>query len=223
VKSEGRVRVVLVDDHRVVRAGLRAILDEQAAFEVAGEAGAVSEALGLIRAVSPDLVLMDMRLPDGSGAEACRAIKAEWPSLKVVALTSFAEEALVFEAVAAGVDGYLLKDSDDAALVAALLAVANGKQVLSPEAVKLVVGLGQRNAAARTKDPLGALTPRERGMIKLIAEGCTYKEVGARFHIAEKTVRNSMSLMLDKLGLQTRSQLVALYARSSDGPSSRGF
>lgn len=208
-----RIRILIVDDHRVVRAGIAAILNEREDFCVIGEAGSVAEAMNCLPQ-KPDIVLMDMRLPDGSGAEACRQIKAARPEVRVVVLTSFAEEALVFEAIAAGADGYLLKDSDDQALVSSLQTVFSGKQVLSPAVTQLVLGQGRTLRAPRA-EPLRLLTPRELCMVKLVSEGCTYKEVGARLGIAEKTVRNSVSLMLDKLGLESRSQLIALYTRST--------
>lgn len=208
-----RIKILIVDDHRVVRAGIAAILNEHEDFCVIGEAGSVAEAIACLPQ-TPDIVLMDMRLPDGSGAEACRQIKAARPETRVVVLTSFAEEALVFEAIAAGADGYLLKDSDDQALISSLQTVFTGKQVMSPAVTQLVIGRG-RTANQTRPEPLKFLTPRELYMIKLVSEGCTYKEVAARLGLAEKTVRNSISLMLDKLGLESRSQLIALYTRST--------
>jgi two-component system, NarL family, response regulator DevR len=215
--SGTHLRILLVDDHRVVRAGLIAILAEHEALEIVGEAGNVVDALELVRKTRPDIVLLDLRLPDGSGTNACREIKAVLPECKVVVLTSFAEEALVFEAIAAGVDGYLLKDSDDAALVSSLFTIASGKQVLSPVVTQMVLNRLPESAAALSRHPLRKLTARELCMVKLVSEGCTYKEVGHRLGIAEKTVRNSISLMLDKLGLASRSELVALYARTNAG------
>lgn len=209
------IRVLIVDDHRVVRAGIAAILNEHENFSVIGEAGSAAEAIVRL-SQAPDIVLMDMRLPDGSGAEACRRIKAARAETKVVVLTSFAEEALVFEAIAAGADGYLLKDSDDQALVSSLQTVAAGKQVLSPAVAQLALGRSPGRRELRP-EPLRLLTPRELCMVKLVSEGCTYKEVGARLGIAEKTVRNSFSLMLDKLGIESRSQLIAIYTRSTSG------
>ena len=207
------IRVLIVYDHRVVRAGIAAILGEHENFYVMGEAGTAAEALAWLPG-EPDIALMDMRLPDGSGADACRKIKAARPATKVVMLTSFAEEALVFEAIAAGADGYLLRDSDDQALVFSLQTVAAGKQVLSPVVAQLVLGRA-RNQRETHVDPMRLLTPREVCMVRLVSEGCTYKEVGARLGIAEKTVRNSFSLMLDKLGIESRSQLIALYTRAT--------
>lgn len=212
--TEQDIRLVVVDDHRVVRAGIIAILTEAARLIVVGEASTAQGAVDIARRLSPDLVLMDMRLPDASGVEACRRIKALQPPPKVVALTSFAEEPLVFEAIAAGVDGYLLKDSDDDALISALFAVADGEQVLSPAITQKVMGRFRSSGTSRERSPLALLTPRERSLLHLISEGSTYKEAGARLGVAEKTVRNTVSLMMQKLGLESRSQLVALYARS---------
>lgn len=220
MKSVQPSRVIIADDHRVVRAGISAILTERDEFEVVGEAETAAQAIELAARLIPDLAIVDMRLPDASGAAACRAIKLRAPVVKVVILTSFAEEGLVFDALSAGVDGYLLKDSDDEALVAALLAALRGESVFAPSVVRLVT-----RSAARERDrkagQLDALTARELTIVRLVSEGCTYKEVAARLNIAEKTVRNNVSLMLDKLQIESRSQLVSLYARStteSPGP-----
>jgi two-component system, NarL family, response regulator DevR len=217
MKAPAVIRVLIVDDHRVVRAGIAAILAENRAFEVAGEAGSIAEALTLCKELRPDLVLLDLRLPDGSGVEACRRIKSAAPATKVVALTSFADEALVFETVASGADGYLLKDSNDQSLISSLLAVHAGGQVLAPVIAQIVLAREAGPALARRRDPLKALTGREMTIARLVTEGCTYKEIGARLGVAEKTVRNGVSLMLDKLGFKSRAQLIAEYTRRGAG------
>jgi len=211
------IRVLVVDDHRVVRAGLIAILREHPTLEVVGEAGSVAEAVTRAAELSPDLVLLDLRLPDGSGTEACRRLKAQAAPPRVVVLTSFAQETLVFEALAAGADGYLLKDSDDAALVSSLLTVANGKQVLSPAAARLVLQREAHGTTARASSQLlQILSARDLAMLRQVAEGATYKEVAETFGLAEKTVRNAFSLMMARLSLDSRAQLIAAYVRATE-------
>lgn len=217
MNSTSPIRVLVVDDHRVVRAGLIAILREHPTLEVVGEAASVAEAVTRAAELSPDLVLLDLRLPDGSGTEACRRLKAQALPPRVVVLTSFAQEALVFEALAAGADGYLLKDSDDAALVSSLLTVANGKQVLSPAVARLVLQRKTHGTTARASSQLlQILSARDMAMLRQVAEGGTYKEVADAFGLAEKTVRNAFSLMMARLNLDSRAQLIAAYVRATE-------
>jgi two-component system response regulator DevR len=207
------IRVLVVDDHRVVRAGVVAILGDHSGLEVVGEAGSMAEAILLVDRVSPDLVLMDLRLPDGSGVEACRRLKAKGVESKVVVLTSYVEPNLVFEALEAGVDGYVLKDSQDGALVAAMIAVVRGEQVLSPAVTQALVEWGG-GAGRGSGGGIGLLSGRDLSMLKLVAEGLTYKEVADRLHLAEKTVRNAFSGMMSKVGVSSRSKLIVEYVRA---------
>lgn len=173
----------------------------------------MAEAILLVDRVSPDLVLMDLRLPDGSGVEACRRLKAKGVESKVVVLTSYVEPNLVFEALEAGVDGYVLKDSQDGALVAAMIAVVRGEQVLSPAVTQALVEWGG-GAGRGSGGGIGLLSGRDLSMLKLVAEGLTYKEVADRLHLAEKTVRNAFSGMMSKVGVSSRSKLIVEYVRA---------
>lgn len=214
MSSKDKIRILVVDDHSVVRAGLKSILDEQPSLQVVGEASSADEACLLAGKLRPNLVLLDMRLPDASGAEACRRLKEIDPAIKVVILTSFAEETLVFSALAAGADGYLLKDCDDDALVQSLHTICKGSQVLAPAVLNIVTGSRTKNAQ---KSGLEQFTPREMSILGHIAEGLTYKEVADRLSIAEKTVRNTVSQMLWKADAKSRNELIAIYVRSGRG------
>jgi len=208
------IRILLVDDHRVVRAGLRAILEDHGEFVVAAEAGGGAEACALAGVARPDMALVDMRLAGESGVEVCRRLKEMDPAMKVVALTSFAEETLVFNALAAGADGYLLKDCHDDDLVRSLAAIARGMQVLAPSVMAMVAGLRQRGAP---RGPFDSLTARELSILRLLAEGCVYKEIGFRLNLAEKTVRNMVCQLVEKSGMVSRNELIAQFARSDIG------
>jgi two-component system, NarL family, response regulator DevR len=207
-----KLRVLIVDDHRVVRAGVRCMLNEEPALQVVGEAGSAEEVLPLVQKTKPNLVLLDMRLPDQSGAEVCRRIKQFNPSIKVVILTSFAEARLVFAALAAGADGYLLKDCRDDVLVQSLKTIGKGSQVLAPAVLNIVTG---SHAKESRSDPLEHFTPREMSILRHLADGCTYREISDRLAIAEKTVRNAVSQMMGKADARTRNKLIALYVSSA--------
>lgn len=204
------VRLLLVDDHAVVRAGLQAILMGHPRLMVVDMVGTAAGVLPAIAAAKPDVVLLDLRLPDGSGTQLVREIKALSAPPRVVILTSFAEPVEVFAALEAGVDGYLLKDSDGEALLAALVAVANGDQVLHPQIMRLVLG---QALVTRPVSPLDRLTPQERRILSLVTEGRTNKEIGAVIGLSEKTVRNLMTGILGKLGVERRQQAVALFVK----------
>jgi DNA-binding NarL/FixJ family response regulator len=211
MSSKDKIRILVVDDHSVVRAGVKCILDEEPSLQVVGEASSAEEARLLIAKTRPNLVLLDMRLPDASGAETCRRIKELDPAIKVVILTSFAEEALVFSALAAGADGYLLKDCREDVLIQALQTVCQGSQVLAPAVLNIVTGSRAKDAS---KNGLEQFTPREMSLLRHLAEGCTYGEIAGRLCIAEKTVRNTVSQMIWKANVKSRNELLAIYVRS---------
>lgn len=207
------LRLLLVDDHEVVRQGLKALIDRRPAFQVVGEAGTVAEAIAAARRFQPDLVLMDVRLPDGSGIEACRAIREELPGTRVVMLTSYPDEEAVLAAILAGASGYLLKEIRGRDLVAALESVGRGDSLLDPAVTERVLERVRRMAAGDAQDELAELTSQERKILILIAEGKTNREIAAEVFLSDKTVKNYVSSILSKLGLQRRAQAAAFVAK----------
>jgi two-component system, NarL family, response regulator DevR len=203
------IRILIVDDHAVVRIGLRTLLASSAGFRVVGEAGTVAEAITLAVQARPDVVLMDVRLPDGSGVEACRRIKAENPDMRVVMLTSYQDEEAIVGAVMAGASGYLLKQADSDRLTQAIRDAAAGDSTLDPRAAGTLLTQFRELSAKQAEAELQGLTDRERRMLALIAEGYTNRAIGEVLHLSEKTVRNHVSQLLRKLGFQRRSQAAA--------------
>ena len=203
--------LLVVDDHEVVRQGLVALLDRRTGFQVVAEAGTAAEALEQARQFQPDLVVMDVRLPDGSGIEACREIRSELPNTRVVMLTSYPDEDAVLAAIVAGASGYLLKQVRARDLVAALETVADGGSLLDPAVTGKV--LERMRRIATDDDELAALTKQERKILALVAEGKTNKEIAAEVFLSDKTVKNYVSSILAKLNLERRAQAAAYVAR----------
>jgi two-component system, NarL family, response regulator DevR len=207
------VTLLVVDDHEVVRQGLVALLGRRPEFQVVGEAGTVAQAIDAARRFQPNLVVMDVRLPDGSGIEACREIRAELPDTRVVMLTSYPDEDAVLSAIVAGASGYLLKQVRARDLVAALEAVARGESLLDPAVTGRVLDRVRRIATSTEPDELAQLTPQEQKILLLVAEGKTNKEIAAEVFLSDKTVKNYVSSILAKLNLERRAQAAALVAR----------
>jgi DNA-binding NarL/FixJ family response regulator len=205
--------LLIVDDHEVVRQGLVALLDRRPEFQVVAEAGTVAEAVEAARRFHPDLVVMDVRLPDGSGIEACREIRADLPDTRVVILTSYPDEDAVLSAIVAGASGYLLKQVRARDLVAALQAVGRGESLLDPAVTGRVLDRVRRLATGGATDELAALTPQEQKILLLVAEGKTNKEIAADVFLSDKTVKNYVSSILGKLNLERRAQAAAYMAR----------
>ena len=203
------IRILIVDDHAVVRIGLRTVLSNASGFRVVGEAGTVAESISLAVQARPDVVLMDVRLPDGSGVEACRRIKADNPDMRVVMLTSYQDEEAIVGAVMAGASGYLLKQADAERLIQAIRDAAAGESSLDPRAAGTLLTQFRELSAKQAEAELAGLTDRERRMLALIAEGYTNRAIGEVLHLSEKTVRNHVSQLLRKLGFQRRSQAAA--------------
>jgi two-component system response regulator DevR len=203
--------LLVVDDHEVVRQGLVALLDRRAGFHVVAEAGTAAEAVEQARRFRPNLVVMDVRLPDGSGIEACRDIRSELPETRVVMLTSYPDEDAVLAAIVAGASGYLLKQVRARDLVAALETVAAGGSLLDPAVTGKV--LERMRRIATDDDELAALTQQERKILALVAEGKTNKEIAADVFLSDKTVKNYVSSILAKLNLERRAQAAAYVAR----------
>ena len=206
------VRVFLLDDHEVVRRGVAEVLEDDPGIVVVGEAGSVAEALARVPAVRPDVTVVDMRLPDGDGAEVCRRLRARVPGLRCMVLTSYADADAVAAAVAAGASGYLLKQVRGAALVSAVRTVAAGGTHY---------GISPPPAVVRPRDPerarrLASLTEQERTVLQLIGEGLTNRQIGDRMGLAEKTVKNYTSHLLAKLNLERRTQAAILATELRD-------
>jgi two-component system, NarL family, response regulator DevR len=212
-------RLLVVDDHEVVRQGLVAMLERRPGFQVVAEAGTVADAIEMARKHQPDLVVMDVRLPDGSGIEACREIRAEMPGTRVVILTSYPDEEAVFSAIVAGASGYLLKQVRGRDLVTALEAVGRGESLLDPAVTEKVLERVRRIATGGATDELAQLTSQEQKILLLVAEGKTNKEIAADVFLSDKTVKNYVSSILSKLNLQRRAQAAAYLAKRHTGSS----
>lgn len=204
-------RVLICDDHEVVREGLRGLIGRQTGMSVVGEAGSVAESIEAAARAKPDVVIMDVRLPDGSGVEACRAIHEARPETKVVMLTSYADDEALFASILAGASGYLLKQTRGQAVVDAITAVVAGRSLLDPDVTGEVLA---RLSESRADDPaLTSLTEQERKVVACLAEGKTNREIGELLFLSAKTVKNYVSRILDKLGLSRRAEAAAYMAK----------
>lgn len=208
------VRVYLVDDHEIVRRGLRELLELESDVVVVGESGTATEATRRIPAMRPDVAVLDARLPDGSGIEVCRQIRAVDPSIRGLILTSFDDEQALTAAVLAGASGYLLKDIRGGDLVQTIRRVAAGESLLDPDAV---ASAHEHLTSPTTTDPrLRSLTPQERRILVLVADGLTNRQIGGELFLAEKTVKNYITAILAKLGMERRTQAAVFAATHAD-------
>jgi two-component system, NarL family, response regulator DevR len=204
-------RVLICDDHEVVREGLRTLLSRRQDLTVVGEAGTMQQAIDTAAKAKPDVVIMDVRLPDGSGVEACRAIREARPETHVIMLTSYADDEALFASIVAGASGYLLKQTRGQAVVDAIQAVAQGRSLLDPDVTGKV--LERVRKGREQEDPaIASLTDQERKVLEQLAEGKTNREIGTALFLSEKTVKNYVSRILDKLGLSRRAQAAAYMA-----------
>ncbi len=210
--TDGSVAILLVDDHEVVRMGLRTLLERRPGFSVVGEAGTVAEAISAASQTRPDVIVMDIRLPDGNGVEACREIRGELPETKVIMLTSYADDEAVYGSIMAGASGYLLKQARGQNLAEAIERVARGESLLDPSVTEKVL-TRMRALASGKSDELASLTEQERKIVGLIAEGKTNKEIAAEVFLSDKTVKNYVSSILSKLNLRRRSEAAAFIAQ----------
>ena len=217
--TEGRqdpaspLRLLVVDDHEVVRQGLVSMLGRREGFQVVAEAGTAADAIELAQKFQPDLVIMDVRLPDGSGIEACREIRSQLPATRVVILTSYPDEEAVFSAIVAGASGYLLKQIRARDLVSAIESVGRGESLLDPAVTEKVLERVRRIASGTEHDELAQLTQQERKILMLVAEGKTNKEIADEVFLSDKTVKNYVSSILSKLNLERRAQAAAFVAK----------
>lgn len=210
--SDAQVRVMLVDDHEVVREGLRTLIGRNKEMLVVGEAGTTAEAIETAAKAKPDVIIMDVRLPDGSGVEACRTIREARPETRVIMLTSYADDEALFASIVAGAAGYLLKQTRGQAVIDAITAVAQGRSLLDPDVTGKVLERVRRGRG--DEDPsFASLTDQERKVLEQLAEGKTNREIGEMLFLSEKTVKNYVSRILDKLGLARRAEAAAYMAK----------
>lgn len=210
------VKVFLVDDHEVVRRGLIDLLNSDPELEVIGEAGSVAQAMARIPALQPDVAVLDVRLPDGNGIELCRDLLSRLPDLRCLMLTSFTSDEAMLDAILAGASGYVVKDIKGMELAQAVKDVGAGRSLLDNRAAAAL--MAKLRGAAQPADPLSELTDQERVLLNLLGEGLTNKEIAARMFLAEKTVKNYVSRLLAKLGMQRRTQ-AAVFVSKLDRPS----
>jgi two-component system, NarL family, response regulator DevR len=213
-------RVFLLDDHEIVRRGIRELLEQESDFEIVGEAGTAEEALHRIPPTRPDVALLDVRLPDGDGIEVCREIRSAHPEIRCLMLTSFADDEALFSAIMAGASGYLLKQVKGNDLVNGIRRVGNGESLLDPSMTARV--LDRIRTGADEEDDLAGLTEQERRVLDLIAEGLTNRQIAERMFLAEKTVKNYVSNLLAKLGMSRRSEAAAFAARLEERRGKHG-
>jgi DNA-binding NarL/FixJ family response regulator len=207
------IRVFLLDDHEVVRRGLKELLEAEGDIEVVGEAGTAEEALGRIPPTKPDVAVLDVRLPDGDGVEVCRTIRSAHPEIACLMLTSFADDEALMAAIMAGAAGYVLKQVRGSDLVDGVRRVGRGESLLEPAVTRR---LFERLRTQPAEDELSALTEQEKRILELIAEGLTNRQIGERMYLAEKTVKNYVSNLLSKLGMERRTEAAADAARRAE-------
>lgn len=216
VLATDQIRVVVVDDHEVVRAGVAALLNRAGDIRVCGEASDPQEAIDLVDDVRPDVVVMDVRFPNGSGIEATRAIRAARPGCGVVMLTSFHDDDALFASIHAGAGAFVLKDVDGSEVVEAVRRVAVGEALLDPSVTAAVLDRLRQDQTLGQDERIGRLSPRERAILALVAEGRTNREIGQALHVSEKTVKNHLTHVLAKLEVARRAEAAAYYSRHHD-------
>jgi DNA-binding NarL/FixJ family response regulator len=210
-QSGKTISVFLLDDHEVVRRGVRDLLEAEPDITVVGEAGTASSALARIPALRPDVAVLDVRLPDGDGVSVCREIRSRMPEVACLMLTSFGDDEALFDAIMAGAAGYVLKQIRGTDLIGAVRTVATGESMLDPRAASQL--MARLRDSSRKRDPLADLTDQERKILELIGEGLTNRQIGERIFLAEKTVKNYVSALFAKLGMERRTQAAAYAAR----------
>lgn len=204
----------LLDDHEVVRSGLRSLLDTDESLEVVGEAATAEEALARIPPTRPDVCILDVRLPDGTGVEVCREVRSQMPETSCLMLTSYADDEAMFAAIMAGAAGYVLKQVSGNDLLADIRKVAAGGSLLDPALTERII---ERMRSGPDQDGrMASLTPQERRILDLIAEGRTNRQIGEEMFLAEKTVKNYVSNLLAKLGMQRRTEAAVYAARLAE-------
>lgn len=208
------IKVFLLDDHEIVRRGVRDLLEASGEIEVVGEAGTAAEAIARVPATQPEVAVLDVRLPDGSGIEVCRELRAADPDLRCLMLTSFSDDEALIDAIVAGASGYVLKEVRGADIVESVRRVAAGESLLDPQAAARVIER-LRNPPPQD-ERLTALSPQERRILELLADGMTNRQIADQLYLAEKTVKNYVSNLLMKLGMHRRTEAAVFAARLAD-------
>jgi len=212
------VRVMLVDDHDIIRNGLRAMIEQAGDLRVVAEAGTVADAIREAARTRPDVIVMDVRLPDGSGIEATREIRAQNEQINVLMLTSFADDEALFSSIMAGARGYVLKKIRGGDVVRAIRSVGRGESLLDPVATEAVLERLRQGKHVVSDEKLARLSPQEERILMLVAEGHTNRQIGVRLRLAEKTVKNYVSTILSKLEVSRRAEAAAYLARRRGMP-----
>jgi len=207
------LKVMIVDDHEVVRMGLRMLMENQGGLRIVGEAGTAAEAVEMSLSLRPDVVLMDVRLPDESGIEACRKIRSAKPGIRVLMLTSYSDDEAIFSSILAGASGYLLKRLEAEQLYRAVIDVGQGKSLLDPTINQAVIKRIQEICNGGPGRGIDSLTEREKEILKLIAAGLTNREIADRIYLSEKTVRNYITSIFDKLDVSHRTEAAVYYLK----------
>ena len=223
-EANAPVRVFLLDDHEVVRRGVRDLIDAEPDLEVVGEAGTAAQALVRVPALRPDVAVLDVRLPDGDGVSVCRELRSQMPGLACLMLTSFDDEEALLDAIMAGASGYVLKQISGTDLVSAVRTVAGGQSMLDPGATTRLMARMRGDSVKEQQpvDALSALTERERDILTLIGEGLTNRQIGQQLFLAEKTVKNHISRLLAKLGVERRIQAAVIATQTADHAAAAG-
>ncbi|TMC13288.1 MAG: response regulator transcription factor [Chloroflexi bacterium] len=221
-RPAGPLRLMLVDDHEVVRGGLRAMLEATGEVRIVAEAGGVREAIAAADRARPDVIIMDVRLADGSGIEATREIRARRPETRVLMLTSFADDEALFASIMAGASGYVLKQIRSADLVRAIRQVGHGQSLLDPAVTATVLERLRKGKHLFRDERLARLTAHEERILSLVAEGRTNREIGLELKLAEKTIKNYVSTILSKLEVGRRAEAAAYLARHTGTPGAEG-
>ncbi len=208
------IRVLLVDDHSVVREGLRLLLQLDNRLEVCGEASTLNEGIDMIKELKPDVVLLDFKLPDGDGISGCISIKNIFPEIKIIILTAYTEDHLVVEAIRSGVDGYLLKNADAEELIKTIISVYEGESVLDSSVTEIIFTNIKKDKSSSMEDSI--LSPKEKEILEMLSLGKTNKEIGASLYISEKTVRNYVSNIFKKINVSNRTEAAAYWIRNRD-------
>lgn len=210
----GKIKVLLIDDHSVVREGLRLLLELDERLEVCGEASTLNEGIQIIREKEPDIVLLDFKLPDGDGIGGCITIKNTFSNIKIIILTAYAEDHLVMEAIRSGVDGYLLKNVEADELIKTIISVYGGESVLDSSVTDIIFSSIKKDKSTSTEDSI--LSPKEKEILEMLSLGKTNKEIAAKLSISEKTVRNYVSNIFKKINVSNRTEAAAYWIRNRD-------